>query len=63
MKHQFKVPGLSADSADKVKDVILTAEPDASVAVDLEQQIITVETEASDESIRQLIVSVGQEVA
>ncbi|NEQ34474.1 MAG: copper chaperone [Leptolyngbya sp. SIO4C5] len=63
MKHQFKVPSLSADSADKVKEIILTAEPKASVDLDLDQKVVMVETEASDESLRQLIVSAGHEVA
>ncbi|MGP1373638.1 MAG: heavy-metal-associated domain-containing protein [Almyronema sp.] len=63
MKHQFKVPDLSTDSADEIKDIILTAEPDASVDLDFDQKTISVETEASDESLRQLIVSAGHHVA
>ncbi|MFB8791149.1 MAG: heavy-metal-associated domain-containing protein [Potamolinea sp.] len=59
----FKVPSMVCDGCAKtITDSILTHESDAKVEVDLKAKTVSVETEASEESIKQMIVAVGHTV-
>jgi copper chaperone len=59
----FKVPSMVCDGCAKtITDGILTHESDAKVEVDLKAKTVSVETEASEESIKQMIVAVGHTV-
>ncbi len=60
---KFKVPSIACDGCAKtITDEILTHESDAKVDVDVKEKTVTVETEASEESIKQMIVAVGHTV-
>ena len=59
----FKVPSMACEGCVKtITDSILTHESDAKVEVDLPTKTVTVETEASEESVKQMIVAVGHTV-
>jgi len=59
----FKVPSIACDGcAQTITDGILTHESDAKVEVDLKAKTVSVETEASEESVKQMIVAVGHTV-
>ncbi|NEP83167.1 MAG: heavy-metal-associated domain-containing protein [Okeania sp. SIO3C4] len=63
MAIQLKVPSIVCDGcADTITKAIKTQESEADVQVDLEQKIVTVETKASEESIKQAIVAAGHTV-
>ncbi|MBD1852689.1 heavy metal transport/detoxification protein [Leptolyngbya sp. ST-U4] len=63
MNLQFSVPSLdSSDAARDLKETILTSEPDAKVDVNLEQKIVTIETGASEETIKQVITAAGHQI-
>lgn len=64
MTMQFKVPSIACEGCvDTIKKEILTHEPEATVQGDVTNKTISVDTQASEESVRQMIVSVGHEVA
>jgi copper chaperone len=52
-----------ADAAQTIKDTILTTEPEAKIHVDLEEKTVTVESQASEETIKQLITATGHPIA
>ncbi|HAX86196.1 MAG TPA: copper chaperone [Cyanobacteria bacterium UBA11162] len=59
----FKVPGIACDGCAKtITEGILTHEPDAKVEVDVKGKTVSVETDASTESIKQMITAVGYPV-
>ena len=59
----FKVPSIACDGCAKtITDEILTHESDAKVNVDVKEKTVSVETEASEESIKQMITAVGHNV-
>lgn len=61
---EFYVPTLnSSEAADDLKETILTSEPDAQVEVDSQSKKVTVESEASAETFKQLIVAAGHRIA
>ncbi len=61
---KFTVPSISCDGCAKtITEGILTHESGAKVDVDVKEKIVSVETEASEESIKQIIVAVGHTVA
>ena len=63
MAINLKVPSIVCDGCvTTIKDAILTAEPNAKVDIDIDTKQVSVETGASEESIRQLITAVGHEV-
>jgi copper chaperone len=63
MNLQLSVPSLdSPDAARDLKETILTSEPDAKVDVNLEQKIVTIETGASEETIKQVITAAGHQI-
>lgn len=60
---KFKVPSIACEGCAKtITDEILTHESEAKVDVDVKEKAVTVETEASEESIKQMIVAVGHTV-
>ncbi len=60
---QINVPTISdSASAQEIKETILTAEPEAKVDIDLKTKIVQVESDASEETFRELIVAVGHEI-
>ena len=60
---QINVPTISdPESAQEIKETILTAEPEAKVELDLKTKIVKVESDASEETFRELIVAVGHEI-
>lgn len=60
---KFKVPSIACDGCAKtITDEILTHESDAKVDVDVKEKTVSVETGASEESIKQMIVAVGHTV-
>ena len=60
---QFKVSTIdSNDSAEKLKQTILTSEPEAEVEVDSESKVVTINSEASEETFKQLIVAAGHKL-
>ena len=61
--YTFKVPSIVCDGCAKaITDEILTHESDAKVSVDVKAKTVNVETAASTESIKQMIVSLGHTV-
>ena len=63
MTINLKVPSMVCDGCvSTVKDAILTHEPKAKVDIDLDRKKVTVDTEASEASIKQIITAAGHEV-
>ncbi|NEP03192.1 MAG: heavy-metal-associated domain-containing protein [Symploca sp. SIO2E9] len=59
----LQVPSIGCDAcAEKITAGILTHESNAKVKVDVSAKTVSVETEASEESIREMIVAVGHTV-
>ncbi|WAL60722.1 heavy-metal-associated domain-containing protein [Thermocoleostomius sinensis] len=64
MALKLNVPTIdSPESAKALKETILTSEPDAKVDVNLDTKTVTVESQASEETFRQLIVAAGHQLA
>ncbi len=60
---KFKVPSIACDGCAKtITEGILTHEPEAKVEVDVTAKTVSVETEASEEAIKQMITSVDHTV-
>lgn len=60
---KFNVPTLdSSESASKLKETILTSEPKAKVEVDSDSKTVTVDSEASEETFKQLIIAAGHKL-
>lgn len=61
---EFQVPTLdSAEKGDRLKQTILTSEPNADISIDLDAKKVTIESKASAETFKQLIVASGHEVS
>lgn len=61
---KFTVPSIVCDGCAKtITDEILVHESGAKVDVDIKQKTVSVDTGASEESIKQMIVAVGHTVA
>ncbi|MEN9519491.1 MAG: hypothetical protein RLZZ381_2079 [Cyanobacteriota bacterium] len=61
---EFHVPTLdSKEESTELKEVILTAEPNADINIDLDSQKIMIESEASAETFKQLIVAAGHKIS
>jgi copper chaperone len=59
----FNVPSIVCDGCAKaITDEILTHESDAKVDVDVKAKTVQVDTEASEESIKQMITALGHTV-
>ena len=59
---QFNVPTIDSESAETLKTTILTSEPEAKVEVDPESKTVTINSKASEETFKQLIVAAGHKV-
>jgi copper chaperone len=60
----FNVPSIVCDGCAKaIKDEILTHESDAKVNVDVTAKTVSVDTAASEESIKQMITALGHTVS
>ncbi|MGB7442787.1 MAG: heavy-metal-associated domain-containing protein [Coleofasciculaceae cyanobacterium] len=60
---KLKVPSITCQGCvDTITKEILTHESGAKVDVDVDAKTVSVETEASEESIKQMITSVGHTV-
>ena len=63
MTINLKVPSMVCDGCvDTVKEAIVTHEPEAKVDINLDTKQVTVETEASEASIKQIIMAAGHTV-
>ena len=63
MALQLKVPTIACNGcAETITDTIHTMEPDAKVDVDVKAKTVTVETQASEETIKQAIVAAGHTI-
>ncbi|AFY48253.1 copper chaperone [Nostoc sp. PCC 7524] len=64
MALKLKVPDIACDAcAEKITDSIHVMEPDALVDVNVKDKTVTVESAASEESIKQVIVAAGYSIA
>lgn len=60
----LKVPTIeNSEQAKELKKTILTSEPEAKVEVDANAKTVTVESEASEETFRELIVAAGHKIS
>lgn len=60
---QFKVPTMdSSKAANELKETILTSEPNAKIEVDLDSKMVTINSEASEETFKELIVATGHKI-
>ena len=60
---QFNVPTIdSSEAAKELKETILTSEPEAKVEVDLDSKMVTINSEASEETFKELIVAAGHKI-
>ncbi|BAY97426.1 heavy metal transport/detoxification protein [Tolypothrix tenuis PCC 7101] len=63
MALKLKVPNIACeDCAAKISKSIHVMEPDAKVDVDVKDKTVTVESAASEESIKQIIVAAGYQI-
>lgn len=63
MTINLKVPSMVCEGCvTAVKDAILGHEPNAKVDIDLDTKKVSVDTEASEASIKQVITAVGHTV-
>ena len=61
---EFHVPTLDdAKKSEELKETILTSEPDADVNIDLDAKKVTIESEASAETFKQIIVAAGHKIS
>jgi copper chaperone len=59
---QFNVPTIDSESAQKLKETILTSEPKAKVEIDSDSKTVKIDSEASEETFKQLIVAAGHKL-
>lgn len=63
MALKLKVPSIvCAGCADTITESIITMEPDVKVDVDIQAKTVTVESAASEETIKQAITATGHTV-
>lgn len=64
MALKLHIPTLNgSDAAQELMETLRTSEPNAKIDLDLETKMITVESQASEETFKQLIQAVGHEVS
>ncbi|OUL34838.1 heavy-metal-associated domain-containing protein [Nostoc sp. 106C] len=64
MALKLNVPNIACeDCAAKISDSIHVMEPDAKVDVDVNAKTVTVESAASEETIKQIIVAAGYKIS
>lgn len=60
---KIKVPSITCDACAKsITQAIKTHESDAEVNVDVDKKVVSVKTDASEESIKQMIVAAGHTI-
>lgn len=63
MALKLKVPNIMcSDCASTISEAIHTMEPDAKIDVDVQAKTVTVEAQASEETIKQAITSAGYQI-
>ncbi len=63
MALKLNVPNIAcSDCAQTITESIRTMEPDAKVDVDVQAKTVTVESAASEETIKQAIVAAGYKI-
>jgi copper chaperone len=63
MALKLKVPNIACDGCvETITEAIHTMEPDARVNVDVQTKTVTVESAASEETIKQSIVAAGYQI-
>ncbi|MBU7582815.1 MAG: heavy-metal-associated domain-containing protein [Nostoc sp. TH1S01] len=63
MALKLKVPNITCEGcAEKITESIHVMEPDAKVDVNVQDKTVTVESAASEESIKQVIVASGYNI-
>ncbi|MGB3135555.1 MAG: heavy metal transport/detoxification protein [Nodosilinea sp.] len=64
MPWQFQVPTLGdQQSEQKLKNHILTSEPDANIDINSQTKTIIISSRASEETFKELIVAAGHSIA
>jgi copper chaperone len=64
MALKLTVPTLNSQAAAKdLEETILTSEPEAKVEIDPENHTVTIESQASEETFKQLITAAGHTIA
>jgi len=59
---KINVPTIDAESAQTLKETILTSEPDAKIDIDLDAKTVTIEAKASEETFKQLVEAAGHPI-
>ncbi|MGL5804007.1 MAG: heavy metal transport/detoxification protein [Xenococcaceae cyanobacterium] len=60
---EFHIPTLNGkEAAKELKDTIITSEPNAKVEIDSDAKKISIESQASEETFKQLIVAAGHKI-
>ncbi|MGB3637522.1 MAG: heavy-metal-associated domain-containing protein [Rivularia sp. (in: cyanobacteria)] len=63
MALKLKITNMKCDDcASKISEAIKVMEPDAKVEADVDSKTVTVDTAASDETVKQAIVAAGYHV-
>lgn len=63
MALKLKVPNIKcSDCGETITEAITTMEPDAKIEVDIEAKTVTVESAASEETIKQAITAAGYQI-
>ncbi|MDB9529899.1 hypothetical protein PN498_28190 [Oscillatoria sp. CS-180] len=63
MTMQFHIPTLEdQQAAQDLKELILTSESGADIEIDTQSKVITIESKASEETFRELIVAAGHSI-
>lgn len=58
------VPTLSSpESVKSLEETIRTTEPDANLQIDLDSKTVTITSQASEETFKQLIVAAGHQIS
>jgi len=59
---KINVPTIDAESAQTLRETILTSEPNAKIDIDLDAKTVTIEARASEETFKQLIEATGHSI-
>jgi copper chaperone len=63
MSLKLQVPTLDNQQAEQdLKDLILTSEPEAIVEINAQDKTVTIDSEASEETFKQLITAAGHRI-
>jgi copper chaperone len=56
------IPTIDAQSAETLRETILTSEPDAKIDIDLDEKTVIIEAQASEETFKQLVEAAGHPI-